>query len=428
MSKTARTRGPKKVESTPSEPTQRCLPLLDVLVNAQMVLHELIVDTGMQVVETMLREDQEALCGPKYQHNEEREAYRHGSEMGWMVLGGRKIRVRKPRVRSKDGEEVPLPTWEQYRAEDPLVRRVLEQVCVGVSTRKYERSLEDLPGDLKSVGTKKSSVSRRFIAKSQAQVQEYLGRSLGDLDLPVVMLDGTYLGDHLLLVALGIDADGNKHVLGIREGGTESFEVCKSLFRELIDRGLVVERPRLFVIDGSRGLHKAIRHLFRGWHQIQRCQVHKLRNVQEHLPENRRGWVKTTLRAAFLSENAEKGQSRARRLISSLEEDHPGAAASIAEGLAEMFTVTRLGIHGALWRTLRTTNVIENLQGSLQHTSRNVKRWRSGSMALRWAVTGAMEAEKRFRRVRGYRQLPSLLHALSEALNQDIDQPEKKVA
>ena len=431
MSKSARSRGPKEVESV-EEAVQRPLPLVEVLVNAQRGLHDLLVDTGMQVLEAMLKEEQAALCGPRYEHSEDRKAYRHGSEDGLLTLGGRKVRVKKPRVRSVEGKELTLPSWEVFSEEDPMVRRVLEQVCIGVPMRKYERSLEDLPSGVETVAAKKSSVSRRFVAKSKAAVADYLGRSLEHLDLPIVMLDGTYLGDHLLLVALGIDSEGKKHVLGIREGGTESFEVCKSLLRELIDRGLVVEKPRLFVIDGSKGLHKAIRTLFRGWFQIQRCQLHKMRNVLEHLPERRRGWVRTTLRTAFHSEDAEKGRRRACKLISDLQEDHPGAAASIEEGLSEMFTVTRLGVHGALWRTLRTTNPIENLQGSLQYTAKNVKRWRSGMMALRWAVTGAMEAEKKFRRVRGYKQIPSLISALDERLaevrNEEIPETKKKVA
>ena len=242
MGKSGRSAARKKVRVVQNESSKpRILPLAELLVEADLALHEMVVQTGLQVLEALLEEDREALCGPRSKPQTERQTYRHGFDQGQLVLGGRKISVRKPRCRTVGGLEVQLPSWQEFAAEDPLRRRMVEQMLLGVSTRKYERSLEDLPAPLESVASKKSSVSRRFVAKTQKQVDMFLGRSLEGVNLPVLMFDGTELGGHLLIVALGIDADGNKHVLGVHEGASESSQVCKSLLRQLISRGLQVE-------------------------------------------------------------------------------------------------------------------------------------------------------------------------------------------
>ena len=244
------------------------------------------------------------------------------------MLGGRKVSLPKPRVRGVEGCEVPLPTWQQMAEEDPLDSRVLEQILVGVSTRNYHRSLEPMPESAPSLGVSRSSVSRRFVARTTAQVRSFLSSSLADVDLPVVMIDGTQMGDHLLLVAMGIEASGTKHVLGVVEGSAESEAVARQLLRNLLDRGLVVERARLFVIDGSRGIRKAIRQVFGHWALIQRCQVHKLKNVLEHLPEAKRAWVRAAIRKAWDQATAKKAKSKLLRLAAQLKEPHPGASAS----------------------------------------------------------------------------------------------------
>lgn len=419
MAKNAKSKSRKKADSPLSteKTVQMALPTVEALLETREDLRRFLLQTGMKVVEAMLDEEQTSLCGERYKHQESRRAYRHGSETGLMTLGGQKVRVKKPRTRSVSGEELHLETWKSFEQEDPMTHRVLEQVCVGVPMRSYERSLES-PADLEPVATKKSSVSRRFVAKSRELTEQFLGRSLEGMDLPILMLDGTYLGKHLLVVALGIDSDGRKHVLGLREGSTESKEVCKSLLRDLIRRGLEVEVARLFIVDGSKGLNSAIQSVFQGWCRIQRCQIHKLRNIREHLPEGHRAWVTTRLRAAFKNPDAEKGERKARQLIQELQEEHPGAAASIQEGLSEMFTLTRLGLTGqeALWRSLRSTNAIESLQGSMKHTAKNVKRWRNGMMVLRWAVTGILEAQKKLRRIQGYKRIPSVIEELRRQL------------
>jgi transposase-like protein len=390
----------------------RGVRVVEVLVRAKTALRELVVSAGLQVLGAMLEEDREVLCGPRHHQNPARDATRYGFDEGSLVLGGRRVGFRRPRVR-RGKREVPLPTWEELSREDPLQERAVEQMLVGVSTRDYARSLEPLPAGLEQSGVSRSSVSRRFVAQTQAAIDAFLTRPLSQLDLPVVMIDGTGLGDHVMVVALGIDAKGKKHVLGVREGSTESQEVCQELLRNLIDRGLKVERARLFVIDGGKGVRKAVRETFGPWALIQRCQVHKLRNVLEHLPENKRARVATALRQAWSSASEAEARRLLNALARELEPQHPGAASSLREGLDETLTILGLGVKGSLRRTLCSTNPIENLQGLLKRAVRNVKRWRGGMMALRWAVTGLIHAERRFKRIRGHRDLDALVAALA---------------
>lgn len=401
-------------EPTPGFIQQRVLPLMEVIVALKDGLRELIVSSGMQVLECLLEDDRERLCGPARKQQIEREAYRYGYDQGQLVMGGRKVSVAKPRVRRLAGGEVTLPAWEAFRRTDPLNERVVEQMLCGVSTRKYERSLEPLDEDRKAIGVKKSSVSRRFISATSQKVSEFLNRSLEALDLPVIMIDGLHVGEQVVLGVIGIDTNGNKHVLGLCEGPSESDRVCRGLLRNLIDRGLVVERARLFVIDGSAGLRKAILQTFGQWALIQRCQLHKLRNVLEHLPERKRDWARAKMRKAWESASTEKARSILEGLARSLG-DHPSAAASVREGLDETLTLLKLGLTGTLYRTLRTTNPIENLQGTIRRVTRNVRRWRGGAMVVRWVAAALIEAEDRFRRIKGVSDMPSFLKALDRA-------------
>jgi len=406
-------------------------PVVEVVIGARESLFQLSIDTGLQVLEALLEEDRTELVGPKGTHDPSRGAYRGGHDEGTLVLGGRKVRVRKPRVQAMGGGEVRLSTWEQLSSEDPLARRMYEQMIVGVSTRKYERSLEPLPGQVETVGTSKSEVSRTFVARTGAQLEEFLQRRLEDLDLPVVMLDGLHVDDRVLLVALGIDREGAKRVLGLWEGTTESEEVCRSLLSELVGRGLRVEQARLFVIDGGKGLRKAIRTVFGAWALVGRCRVHKMRNVAEHLPRGKQTWVRMQMRQAFKSDTAEKAKKLLLQLAKSLEEAYPSAAASVREGLDETLTVMKLTIGSTLAATLCSTNPIENLNGSVRTVMRRVKRWRGGRMILRWTSCGLLEAEKRFHRVKGHRDMPALvssLRALCPALQSVALDTEERVA
>ena len=390
----------------------RKLTLPEVVVKVGRSLRDLVTSSGLEIFQALLEQDQMMLCGTRHQPQTVRLAYRHGTTEGPLVFGGRKIRLTRPRVRSIKGREVELPTWKKFSEEDPLNERAVEQMLVGVSTRGYARSLEPLDEEHESVAVSRSSVSRRFVAKTQDQVTAFLSRPLGELDLPVIMLDGVCLAEHVLIVALGIDTDGRKHVLGLVEGSTESEGVCQSLLRNLIDRGLKVERARLFVIDGGKGVRKAIRSVFGTWALVQRCQIHKLRNVLDHLPQGRRSWMRAAVRRAWAAETTDKARRKLRDLASQLDETHPGAAASLREGLEETVTVIDLNLGDWLMKTLCSTNPIENLNGGLRRLTRNVKRWRGGAMAQRWGATTLMEAEKGFRRIKGYRDLPQMLEAL----------------
>jgi len=424
MRKTSRKRSKRKVLDKGQRLSRpgavRRVGIKEVLIGARSRLREVVMSSGIQVLMAMLEEDREELCGPRYQPQEGREYYRYGYDESPAVLGGRKVQVLKPRVREVDGGEVELPTWRDISEEDPLGERAVEQMLVGVSTRSYERSLEPLPREMETLGVSRSSVSRRFVARTEKEVKGYLNRSLDGLDLPVVMVDGTILGEHVLVTVLGIDATGKKHVLGVREGSTESSGVCSELLKEMIERGLTVERARLFVIDGGKGIRKAIRTVFGMWALIQRCQEHKLRNVLEHLPKHKHAWIRSAIRSAWRSETHTKASKKLRKLAKQLDTDHPGAASSLREGMSETLTLIELGVRGSLLSSLYSTNPIENLQGLLKRTTRNVKRWRSGSMALRWAVTGLMEAEKRFRRIRGYREMPQLEVALEAQVGEKM--------
>jgi transposase-like protein len=380
-------------------------------------LLQFVLAEGFKEVADMLEADREALCGPLRRWQPDRRAYRYGYDEGQLVLGGRKVRVRKPRVREAGGGEIPLPSWQRFASEDPLRRRVLELMVAGVSTRDYHRTLEEVPEELGSQVPSRSSLSRRFVAATQRRVETFLARPLGDLDLPILMLDGRGMGDHLLVIALGIDDSGRKHVLGVVEGSTESEAVGRRLLENLIARGLPVERARLFVIDGGKGLRKAVQQVFGSWALVQRCQVHKLRNVLEHLPAGKRTWVRAAIRRAWAEKGAAMARKKLRDLAAQLENEHPGAAASLLEGLDETLTVLHLGVSGWLLKTLCSTNPIENVQGTLAKVARNVRRWRGGTMALRWGVTGLLVAERKFRRIKGYRDLPQLLAALDALIS-----------
>lgn len=410
-------------------PAGRRVDLLGFLLDTRLNLLELSVSTGLEMLQVMLEEDRSRLCGRKGHPDPERQATRYGYDDGSVILGGRRVAVSKPRVRSMAGEEVPLPTYQHFNREDPLAGRALEQMILGVSTRNFSRSLEELPEGREEKATRRNAVSRRFIARTQAQLEKFLSRPLGDRDFPVLMLDGKGFGDHTLVIALGIDAQGHKEVLGVAEGSTENEAVCRRLLANLVDRGLPVERARLFVIDGGKGLHKAIRGIFGDWALVHRCHLHKIRNVLDHLPEGKRAWARAAMWKAYGSETPALAKRRLMDLLRSLA-DHPGAVGSLREGLEETLTLLQLGVRGVLGRTLATTNPIENLMDTLERVSRNVKRWRHGRMALRWAVTGMLEAQKTFRRIRGFREMPALLRALESrvALNRGVETETEEVA
>jgi putative transposase len=326
--------------------------------------------------------------------------------------------MKRPRARTTEGKggkgkEVPLPSWKKFAEEDPLSARAVEQMVLGVATRKYDRSLEAMPPGVKTRGTSKSAVSRRFVEATMEGLETWLKRPLSDLSLAVLMLDGIVCGEHTVLVALGIDEEGAKHILGVWEGATENAVACQGLLSDLVERGLNTKRTMLVVIDGSKSLAKAVRDTFGSRALIQRCQVHKKRNVLDHLPEKARPSAEAILSTAYQCSDRERALDMLNKLARQLERKHPSAAASLREGLEETLTVLSFKLDDeALKRSLVTTNPIENLNSVLRRIHRNVKRWRDGTMVLRWVGVGLQEATKGFRRLKGHAGMPKLLAAL----------------
>jgi transposase-like protein len=410
MKNTARKKKLKEVEPVAQ------LTLADVI---RADLREFVIAAGTAAIGAVLEHERTQLVGPRYAHLPDREAHRAGSAAGELVLGGRRVQVRRPRARTLAGREVELPSWLAFAAEDPLHERAVEQMLVGVSTRSYARSLEPVPDELVTRGTSRSAVSRRFVAATEKQMAEWLGRDLSAIDLVVLMIDGVYVGDdHVMLVALGFDAQGNKYVLGVREGATENAASCTALLTEMRDRGLRTDRAVLAVVDGAKALAKAVRDVFGARALIQRCQAHKSRNVTDQLPEELKPSVRQALRDAYACADAARAKRMVANLVRRLRDEHPGAAASLEEGLDETITIKRLGLPRRLERQLSTTNAIENVIGSMRRLSARVKRWRGGKMILRWTVAAVADAATRFRRITGAREgMTALVRALKDHEN-----------
>jgi putative transposase len=392
-----------------SDRVQLQLRLRDLVREA---LFDTVIVSGLEFVGEVLEEERGALCGPRYQHDRLRHALRAGSVPSSLSLGGRRVEVDRPRARSVNGQELSLPSWRAWSARDPLERRAIEQMLVGVSTRRYARSLEPLPSELKVGGIGKSAVSQRFVIGTARKLSGLLQRRCEGLELIAVMIDGVRFADHVVLAAVGIDINGKKHVLGLREGATENAASCKALLADLVERGLPTERTLLFVIDGAKALHRAVVDIFGERALIQRCRQHKKRNVSEALPERMRAPVLSTMSQAYATRDAKRARRLLENLARRLERDYPGAAASLREGLEETLTVMRLDLPETLERVLSSTNLIENLFGRVREIARRVKRWQGGSMILRWTAAGVLEAERHFRKVAGYRALPKLVAAL----------------
>jgi transposase-like protein len=378
----------------------------------------LAVGTGLQVMQVLMAEDVAQLVGAKGRHNPNRTAVRHGSEQGAVTLGGRRVRIRRPRVRSVDGTcEVTVPTYELFASTELLGELALERMLAKLSTRRYPAGLEPVGSCVEyAAGTSKSAVSRRFVARTEHALADLLAQDLTGLDLVVLMVDGIRVAEHCCVVALGITLDGTKIPLGLVEGATENATVVTDLLVGLRERGLEVTLPILVVIDGAKALRRAVTDVF-DHPVIQRCQLHKLRNVTDRLPDALASTIAKRMRVAYHLADPLLAQAELEALAHSLERAHPGAAASLREGLAETLTITRLGVPPTLARTLRSTNSIESMIEICRDHAANVKRWRDGQMVLRWVAAGMGEAAKQFRRVNGHLHLPALRAALDATVN-----------
>lgn len=404
-------------------PDEVTVALTELAGAAKEGLLALAVATGLQVMHTIMQEDVTSLCGPKGRHALDRAAVRHGTEAGSVVLGGRRVPVRRPRVRGVgEAGEVPIPAYEQFSQVDVLETMAVERMLAGLSTRRYKLGLEPVGEAVEAAATatSKSAVSRRFVQATERALGELVARDLSGLDVVAVMIDGVHFAEHLCVVALGVTDDGTKVPLGLVEGATENTTVVTGLLEDLRDRGLDVTRPVLVCIDGAKALRSAVCRIF-DKPVIARCQLHKIRNVEDHLPERLRPEAARRMREAHRQDSHLEAKAKLERLAKDLERTHPGAAASVREGLDETLTVLRLGLPASLRSTFRSTNAVESMISIARDHSRNVKRWRGGQMALRWCAAGMLEAEKQFRRVKGHRHLPQLRQILEHQFAETID-------
>jgi putative transposase len=408
--------------SVPAIPERVSVAMSEIAENMHEGLLALAVGAGLQVMQALMEADVSTLAGPKGKHNMVRMAVRHGRERGSVTLGGRRVPITRPRVRAADGSgEVAIASYELFSSTELLGKMALERMLAGLSTRRYPVGLEPVGGqvDEKSSATSKSAVSRRFVAMTETALAELLSADLSGLDLVALMIDGVHFAESCCVVALGIDIEGTKHPLALVEGSTENATLVCGLLVDLRERGLDVTRPMLVGIDGSKALRKAVLDVL-DHPVIQRCQLHKIRNVKDHLPQRLRASVGRKMTDAYHAASALEAEAALLALAKELDRTHPGAAASLREGLEDTLTVLRLGVPPTLARTLRSTNTIESMISVCREHSANVKRWRDGQMALRWCAAGMVEAGKQFRRVNGHLHLPALRAALERAVAKDV--------
>jgi len=395
-------------------PEQVSVAMDQIAADMREGLLALAVGAGLQVMAQLMEADVAAACGPRGKHDPQRAATRHGAEAGSVTLGGRRVPVTRPRVRATDGSgEVAVAAYELFNGTELLGKMAMERMLAGVSTRRYPATLEPVGQHVteESRSTSRSAVSRKFVAMTEHALVDLLAADLSNLDLVAIMIDGVHFADHLCVVALGIDIEGTKHPLALVEGSTENTTLVRGLLVGLRERGLEVTKPILAVLDGAKALAAAVKEVF-DQPVIARCQLHKLRNVRDHLPEKMRGPVGRRMRAAYHADSALEAQAMLEALAKELDKTHPGAAGSLREGMAETLTVLRLDLPPTLARTLRSTNAVESMISICRDHSRNVKRWRDGQMALRWCAAGMVEASSQFRRVNGHLHLPVLRTAL----------------
>lgn len=387
------------------------LPVAEVIENLPQLIGELAQETGILLMSAAMESECSRIAGPKNSKNPLRTANWWGSDLRPVYYEGQQVIMERPRVRGKDNKEIPLSTYEAFRDPGGMKKAVLKNMILGISSRNYE---EAVSGFMKGYGIKKSSVSRHFVKATAEQMREFLEKDLSGLDLVAIFIDGIEFKGHLLVVAMGLDRDGRKHVLGLWQGATENAEVCKSLLEDMSRRGLNTGKDYLFVLDGSKALRSAVARVFGAEAPVQRCQAHKRRNVLRHLPEKHHSAVDARISAAYKMADYDEAWKSLDLTVRYLERLNPDAAASLKEGLAETLTVHKLGITGLLRKTLSTTNPLESCFSVTRTITGRVKRWRGGDMAQRWAAAALLRAEKKFRRVKGYKEIPKLAAVLQQ--------------
>ena len=401
------------------------LPMVEVWEELQAQVERLTGHAGLQIIGTILEEEVARRVGPPHRPGPASSCVRWGRQPGYVVFGGQRVSIPRPRVRTREGEEVALDSYARLQHDGRRQRAVREGIVAGLTTRNYHRAVESV---LDGYGIEKSSVSREFVQASAAQLQELCERKLGELDLVALLIDGIEIGKQVLVVALGIESSGKKHVLGLWQGATENTTVVKALLEDLVERGLKQDRRYLLVIDGAKALRAAIEKVFGERAEVQRCQIHKRRNVKDHLPENCQKDYDRRIRNAYAMTHYAEARAELEKIVRQLERINPSAAHSLEEGLEETLTVHRLGVGARLRRTLSSTNPIESCLSTVERVARNVKRWREGDQSLRWTATGLLEAEKRFNRIKGYREIGVLNRRLNPSTTQQEEVDTERVA
>lgn len=401
--------------ATEVNPTlQMTLPMAGIVGMLQEGVGHLMREAGLILMMSVMEEEVRHVVGERHVQNPERSASRWGKEQGYCVVDGQKVPITRTRVRDKTKREVKLGSYELFQRSGPLQAAVWDTMMRGLSTRNYAPVVKDFA---QAYGVEKSAVSENFIEASREKLKELMERPLGELRLCAVLIDGTPFRDRQMIVALGIGCDGKKTVLGLREGATENATVVSSLLNELIERGLNFATPRLYLLDGGKALHAAVKRLAGEAAFIQRCQVHKKRNVVDHLPDEYKASVKRKLQNAYSMVDYGDAKRALESLHLELMHLNPSAARSLEEGLEETLTVHRLGVPEQLRRTLSSTNVIESAFSIVETVCRNVKRWRDGDQIERWVGSGLLVAERQFRRVIGYQHIPMLMSSMENAVS-----------
>lgn len=403
---------------------QALLPFVELLETMEMAVDDLVDMAGRSTIEAVLKISAQGVAGTKRQGKRRGEIGWHGSQNGIVSLSDRKLRVKRPRLRQKgkgSDKEVAIPAYESMQSNKFSGARVLEILLAGVSTRNYKKVL---PQVADTVGISKSSVSREFIEASAEELEQLCEKPLDKLDLLVIYMDGMVFAGHHIIAALGVDRKGHKHILGLTQGSSENAAVCIDLLQGMVKRGVDPQHKLLFVIDGSKALRSAVDQVFGNQHPVQRCRNHKIKNVMDHLPDELKDQVKSVMKAAWKLD-AKEGMMRLKKQARWLETEYPSASGSLLEGMEEMFTLNRLGLPPTLTRCLATTNIIESPNGGVRRRTRKVSHWKNGKMVLRWAASAFLSAEKKFRRIMGYKDLWILEAVLGRAKVDHIDKKRK---
>jgi len=398
---------------------QLLLPMLELICNTENAIDELIDITGRAAIEAVLLMSAKEVAGEKHPGKLGSEIGWHGRQSGVVALSDRKIRVEKPRLRKKgkgSGKEVEIPAYQMMLENTNLGQRMLEILMLGVSTRKYK---EVVPAMAETVGVSKSQVSRKFIEASGEELKHICERDFADKDILAIYIDGIQFGQTHVIIALGVDSEGHKHILGLQEGSSENSKIVIDLLNGLVDRGIKNDRLRLFIIDGSKALRCGIDSVYGSENPVQRCRIHKIRNVLSYLPEDPRSQVESTMKAAYQL-SAKEGKKKLEKLAEWLQNEHPSAAGSLLEGLDETFTINRLELPDQLRRCLGTTNVIESPNSGIRSRTRRVKKWKDSRMVVRWVAASLLDMEKNFHRIMGFKHLWILDTKLRKLNGEDL--------